>query len=335
MKLDARRIAACLRDPGEFRAILLYGEDAGLIRERSNQVTKSVAGTLDDPFRVAVLEQNEHSRLAEEATALSLTGGTRVVRVRDAGDGITAAVGTLLDGKKSSLLVIEAPDLTSRSKLRALAEKRSDMAAIACYAEEGAVLATTIREQLAADKVTIAPDALTWLTTVLGADRAATRSEINKLALYAGESGSVALEDAEAVIGDAANLEVDDALYAATEGDPAATDRAINLAIAEGAVGVQIVRMALTHLQKLLRAKLAMQNGASAEEAMRSLRPPIFFRRTGSFSRALGRFSVEALIATSNRMLELELACKTTGSRDDTLGRYAMIVILRAARNRS
>jgi len=335
MKLDARRVAACLRDPGEFRAILLYGEDAGLIRERSDQVTKAVAGTLDDPFRVAVLEQPEHNRLAEEATALSLTGGTRVVRVRDAGDTITAPLGALLDGKKSSLLVIEAPDLTPRSKLRALAEKRPDIATIACYSEDGATLVATIREQLAADKVTIAPEALTWLTTVLGADRAGTRSEVNKLALYAGKGGSISLEDAEAAIGDTANLEVEDALYAATEGDPAATDRAINLAIAEGAAGVQIIRMALTHLQKLLRAKLMIQNGAMAEEAMRSLRPPIFFRRTSSFSRALSRFSVDALIATSNKMLELELACKTTGSRDDTLGRYAMIVILRAARGRT
>ena len=335
MKLDNRRIAAVLRDPGEFRALVLYGEDAGLIRERADQVTKAVVGSLDDPFRLSVLEPAEHARLAEEATALSLTGGARVVRVRETGDGLVAALTALLDAKKSSLLVIEAPDITSRSKLRALAEKRPDMAAIPCYAEDGATLAGTIRDILNADKITIVPEALTYLTTVLGADRIATRSEINKLALFAGQGGAVSLEDAETTIGDAANLGVEDALYAATEGDPAATDRAINLAISEGAVGVQIIRVALSHLQKLLRAKIAMQNGASSEEAMRSMRPPIFFRRTGSFAKALGRFSVDSLVATSNKLLELELACKTTGSRDETLGRYAMIVILRAARSRN
>ena len=334
MKLDARRAAAVLRDPGEFRAILLYGEDVGLIRERGDQLTRAIIGSLDDPFRLSVLEQAEHNRLAEEATAMSLTGGTRLVRVRDAGDALTNPLGVLLDGKKSSLLVIEAPDLNSRSKLRALAEKRADMAAIACYPEDGATLAATIREQLAADKITLAPEALTWLTNVLGADRAATRSEINKLALYVGAGGQVTLEDAEAAIGDQANLSVEDAIYAATSGDAAATDRAINLAIAEGAVGVQIIRASLIHLQKMMRVKSQIQNGSSTEEAMRSLRPPIFFRRAPAFTRAVGQFSMNNLVATTNKLLELEIACKTTGSRDETLGRYAMIVILRAARTR-
>ncbi len=335
MKLDARRTAVVLRDPGEFRAVLLYGEDAGLIRERGDQITKSIIGSLDDPFRLAILEQAEHLRLSEEATALSLTGGTRVVRVRDGGDNLTIAIAQLLDAKKSSLLVIEAPDLNSRSKLRALAEKRPDMAAIACYSEDGATLATTIREQLKLDRITISPEALTWLTNVLGADRAATRSEINKLALYVGQENNVNLEDAEAAIGDTANLSVEDAIYAATSGDPVATDRAINLAIAEGAVGVQIIRASLSHLQKMLRTKIIIQNGSSIEDAMRSLRPPIFFRRTSAFARAVNLFSMDNLIATANKLLELEIGCKTTGSRDETLGRYAMIVILRVARNRN
>jgi len=34
VKLDARRVEAFLRDPGAVRAVLLHGEDAGLIRER-------------------------------------------------------------------------------------------------------------------------------------------------------------------------------------------------------------------------------------------------------------------------------------------------------------
>ena len=333
MKIDARRTAAVLRDPGEFRAILLYGEDTGLIRERGDQITKSIVGSLDDPFRLAVLEQAEHVRLSEEATALSLTGGTRVVRVRDGGDHLTITVTNLLDAQKSSLLVIEAPDLNSRSKLRALAEKRSDMAAIACYGEDGPALAATIREQLATDKITIASEALTWLTNVLGADRAATRSEINKLALYVGQGNSVSLEDAEAAIGDTANLSIEDAIYAATNGNPAAADRAINLAIAEGAVGVQIIRASLIHLQKMMRVKAMMQNGAATDDAIGSLRPPIFFRRKSAFASAVSRFSMHHLAATANKLLELEIGCKTTGSRDETLGRYAIIVILRAARS--
>jgi DNA polymerase-3 subunit delta len=57
--------------------ILLHGEDTGLIRERALQATHRLAGTLDDPFRIALLDRETHNRLEEEATALSLMGGRR------------------------------------------------------------------------------------------------------------------------------------------------------------------------------------------------------------------------------------------------------------------
>ena len=53
MKLDARRLAGFLRDPGACRIVLLHGEDVGLIRERAEALTRAVAGGLDDPFRVS------------------------------------------------------------------------------------------------------------------------------------------------------------------------------------------------------------------------------------------------------------------------------------------
>ncbi|HJS87316.1 MAG TPA: DNA polymerase III subunit delta, partial [Acetobacteraceae bacterium] len=84
MKLDSRRIPAFLRDPGNIRVVLLYGEDVGMIRERAEALTRAVAGGLDDPFRVAELARDEVDRLEVEAASLSLTGGRRVVRVREA-----------------------------------------------------------------------------------------------------------------------------------------------------------------------------------------------------------------------------------------------------------
>ena len=87
--------------------------------------------------------------------------------------------------------------------------------------------------------VTIDRDALSWLSAQLGADRAATRPELEKLALYAGPGGRVDLDAAMACVGDLSGLSLDDALFAATAGDVAMTDRALELAIAEGAAPVR------------------------------------------------------------------------------------------------
>src|SRR5947209_11687995 len=93
MRLAPARIAAFLQRPDpEIRAVLLYGPDEGLVRERAEAVARSVCSDLKDPFRVADLTgaglAADPARLADEAAQLSLIGGRRIVRVRGAGDAL-------------------------------------------------------------------------------------------------------------------------------------------------------------------------------------------------------------------------------------------------------
>jgi DNA polymerase III subunit delta len=325
MKLDGRRIEAFLNDPGAVRVVLLHGEDVGLIRERAARLVRAVAGSTDDPFRVVELERDEFARIPDELASLSLTGGRRVIRVRDAGDTATAHVQTALAGKGTGLLVLEAAGLASRAKLRALVEKANDTAAIACYPLEGRALEQTIRSTLAEFDVTVDNDALTWLAGQLGADQAVTQSEIEKLAIYAGQGGAVDIVAARVCVGDLAGLSLDDALFAATSGDVPGADRALELAMAEGAAPVGVLRAALMHLQRLQRARAGMEGGASASEAAKAARPPVFFRREGAFVQALGIWSMAALDQACVRVWETERGCKRTGAPAETLCRNAII----------
>lgn len=320
MKVEARSIPGFLKNPGSCRVVLLHGEDVGLIRARADAIAAAVLGEGDDPFRLAWLEPDAHDRLVEEASSLALTGGRRVVRVRDAGDKLTDGVKQALDGNGQALLILEAPGLTSRSKLRALVEKAPDAAAIACYPEEGRSLQGTIRQVLAERGLGIEAEALDYLTGQLGADQAQTRQELEKLALYVGEVKRVDLAAAEACVGEAASLSLEDALFAATSGDRAGADRALRVAMAEGATAIGIIRAALMHLQRLHRARLAMARGASAPQAAKEVRPPVFFRRLPDFTRALSGWSVEGLERAMNALLAAELACKRTGAPAELIG---------------
>ena len=332
MKIDARRIGAFLKDPGACRVVLLHGEDAGLIRGRAEALVRAVAGSLDDPFLVADLNRETIDRLAEEASALSMTGGRRVVRLREATDAAVERVGAVLAGNTTAFLVIEAPGLASKAKLRTLVEGAAGGATIACYPEEGRDLEQTIKAVLAEANVTIDGDAMAWLGGQLGADRASTRLEVEKLAMYAGPGGRVDLDAAMQCVGDMAGLSLDDALFAATAGDIATADRALELALAEGATAVGVIRGGMMHLQRLHRVRLAMaETGASATDAVRSARPPVFFRRQGAFTRALGLWPPEALAGALAYLSDAERACKRTGAPDEVLCRNAVLTLARRA----
>lgn len=325
MKLAPAQLPAFLRNPRDCRVVLLFGDDAGMVRERAETLVRAVAGSLDDPFRVSELAREDIRRLADEAAAQSLMGGRRVVRVREATDAAAEPVQALLKGGAPALVVLEGAALPARSRLRTLLEAAPDGVAIGCYPEEGRALEETIRGTLREAGVGIDPDALSWLGRHLGADRASTRAELEKLSLYVGPGGRVTLEAAAACVGDLAGLSLEDALFAATTGDAGTTDRALETALAEGAAPVQVIRAALLHLQRLHRARLAMEErGLSAAEAVRTVRPPVFWQRAGAFSRALSLWPASTLMAAMAALAEAERGCKRTGWPDQAICRHAI-----------
>ena len=101
MKVAPRDLGRFLKTAeASVAAVLFYGPDQGLVRERAIELITRLAGDVRDPFRVAELTpaqlKEDPVRLADEAAALSLTGGRRVLRLREAGDGLTQALSELL-----------------------------------------------------------------------------------------------------------------------------------------------------------------------------------------------------------------------------------------------
>ncbi len=338
MKLASSRIAAFLQRPDpEIRAVLLYGPDEGLVRERAGIVARSVCPDLKDPFRVADLSAAalaaDPARLVDEAAQLSFTGGRRVVRVRGAVDALAKLFAEFLaTASDDALTIAEAGDLSQRSALRRAFEAAPAGAAIACYPDTPRDLAAVIRETLAAHRVTASRDAGQFLVEHLGSDRQLTRSELEKLALYAGDGGRVELEDARLSISDSAALELDDAVMAAAEGDAARVERVLGRVLQEGELPVSIVRALLRHLQRLHVLAARVAAGTPIDAAIRAARPPIFFKQEDSFRRQLGLWSEARLRPQLDRIARAELDIKTTGYPAETICREAMLRVAQEAR---
>ena len=329
MKLDARRIPSFLREPGAARIVLLHGDDEGMVRHRANMLTQAVTGQRDDPFRVAWLSREDHPRLMEEATAIAMIGGRRVIRVRDAGDGLMGAVKQVAETAGDSLVVLEAGALPGRSKLRAFVEGLPTGASIACYPEEGKALQEAIEGGLTAAGVRLDADALRWLGEHLGSDRGSTRGEVEKLILYAGPDRRLDLGAVRACVGDLAAASFDDAVFAALAGDVTQTDVSIERTLAEGMAPVAVARGVLAHLGKLHLARGHMSAGMSAADATRALRPPVFFKRVASFSQALMLWGPRRLAQAMDEVRRVELACKQTGALDGLLIRRMLLGLAR------
>ena len=319
--------------PDEIRAILIYGPDLGLVRERAEAVTIAIAGSLSDPFKVLEFTpstlKDQPSRLTDEACTMSMVGGRRVVRLRDATDSVAkAATDTLAATEQlaeGALVIIEAGDLSPRSKLRGLFEKTDGAAVIACYMDEGTGLDGLVRKSLADAELQAAGDVVSWIAGNLGSDRIVSRMELEKLTLYAAGKSEVTLEDAQAVIGDAAAVTLEDVVYAATGGNLKGLTLALARARFEGVASIVILRAASRHLSRLEETVATMTDGTDADSAMKSLRPPVFFKQQRDFRNQLQRWRPQTLRRARAELIQAEIDCKSTGMPDEAVCERALM----------
>ena len=313
---EADRIAT--NPPKGLAAALLYGPDQGLARERGETLAKTVVDDLSDPFRVADLDEqtlsNDPARLSDEVASISMLGGRRVVRIRSASNGLAKLFEAFLDNPVGdALVVVEAGDLAKGSALRNVFEKADNAAAIPCYGDTASSLGDVVREALKAEGLSITPDALEDAVSRLGSDRGVTRRELEKLALYARGSARVTLDDVQAAMGDEAEVRVEEACDAAGLGDLVRLDLALERLWTADISAVAVVRLAMTHFQRLLAVRAESQRGEPVDGAFRKLRPPLHFSRATAFKTQLQKWNETKLGDALDLLLETEALCKTTG----------------------
>lgn len=347
MKIRAGNAESFVRAPDPAaRVVLVYGPDDGLVRERADRLVAGAIEMPDDPFLVAELTGEavaaDPAILADEAAAIPLTGGRRAVRVRDASppspgaaDKVAKAVAAFLEAPMGdALVVLQAGNLPPRAALRRLAEEAANAAALPCYADDVQAIDRLVDDVLGVDDVTATPEARAFLAGNLGSDRAISRSELEKLAIYAGPGGRVELADAIACVGDSALRSLDGVVLAAADGDRAELDRELTVSLQEDATPVSVLRAMARHMMRLHWTRGRIEAGARGRQALQGLQPPVFFMHQDRFLRQAERWSSEATARALALLLEAERQCKTTGTPAESICGRTLLQIATLARRR-
>jgi DNA polymerase-3 subunit delta len=319
--------------------ILLYGADAGLVRERADALMKSAVDDPNDPFSLVRMDGDdlaaEPSRLVEEAMTVPLFGGRRAIRVRAGSKNFSSGVDTLADSDiKDCRIVIEAGELRPESPLRKVCEKARTAVAIACYPDTERDLAKLIDEELRVSNLRMAPDARATLMSLLGGDRQASRNELRKLTLYAHGTGEVTLDDVMAVVADASELKIDPIVDGAFAGNPAAVEVEFNKAMIAGTYPGMIMMAAQRQAALLHKASLLVEAGSSASAAVESGFPRLHFSRKGTVEAALRNFSAQRLVNIIDQLAVAALDVRKQNALGAVIAQRALMSIAVNARRR-
>lgn len=338
--LRGKDIDAFLARPDAGRPIiLLYGADAGLVRERADALVKSAVDDPSDPFSMVRMDGDdlaaEPSRLVEEAMTVPLFGGRRAIRVRAGGKNFASGIDVLADSPlKDCRIVIEAGELRPESPLRKACERAKTAVAIACYPDGERDLARLIDEELRLSNLRIAPDARASLTALLGGDRQASRNELRKLVLYAHGQGEVTLDDVMAVVSDASELKLDPIVDGAFAGNATLVETEFTKAMVAGTYPGMIISAAQRQAALLHKASLAVEEGQPPSMVVENGFPRLHFSRKGAVENALRNFTPARLTTIIDQLAVAALETRKQATLGAAIAQRVLLSIAVNARRR-
>jgi DNA polymerase-3 subunit delta len=297
------------------------GERAGTLARRlaeahGGEVLRLDDGDLDeDPDRISV-----------ELLTAPMFGGRKIVRAATGKRVNAVALKPLVEaGGLEGFLIVEGGNLRPDDALRTLFETAVGAAAVGCYPDEARDLEGMIGEVLAAARMQIAPDARKLLVARLGADRALSRAEVEKLTLYARGKARIEEADVEAAVGDAAETALDRVVMAAASGRTAEAIRECERCVTGGESAQSVILALQRHFLRLHRLRSGHDAGRSIEDLMRALKPSPSFRQKAAIEQQARAWPLAGLNAALARIGTAAKAARLSGALEDTLAENLLL----------
>jgi DNA polymerase-3 subunit delta len=308
------------------RAALLYGPNESFAREAAEKLAAWALGKSDDPYAITKLGEDEikrdSARLADALAAQSLLGGPTIVWARISGksadEAILDALASIERGEPSGFLIVEAGDIGGAGEIVKKFGAASNAAVIAFYEETDAERATFAKSLAKELGLSFDRDAEDFFLSALPADRGLARQEIEKLALFAHNlSRALNLEDLEALMAAEAESALDAASLAAAQGKAALAVE--SLARIDALSGVSALRALLRRLHQLRDARVMIDQGASPEDAVAKLRPPVFWKERDAVASQARLWTAKKLNAAYDVLWTAEMRSKTADAPQELI----------------
>jgi DNA polymerase-3 subunit delta len=338
--LKAGQVDAFVARPDRARpVVLVFGPDAGLVRERAEALINGAVDDPRDPFALARLAGDELAaepmRLVEEANTIPMFGGRRAVWVKAGSRNFVPAVEALVAAALPDCrVVIEAGDLKRNAPLRVLCERAVNAVALPCYADGDRDIQRLIDDEMREAALTITPDARAALVPLLGGDRLASRSEVRKLALYARGRERVELDDVIAVVTDASTLALDTLIDAAFAGRTGDVEVQFNKARTAGTSPASIISAGLRLTSTLHKARLAIEEGKSITATLDTMVPPVHFSRKALVEIALKSWTAARLERAMMQFADASFEGRRMADLADTIAQRVLLSLAVTARRK-
>ncbi|MEO6361408.1 MAG: DNA polymerase III subunit delta [Sphingomicrobium sp.] len=310
MKIARGAVARALDRPDPaVRFYLFHGSDEGQSRSHAQRLLATLAATRF-PLSGPALK-SDPALLSDEASAMSLFGGPRLIWIEPAGDEIVTGVEALLEAPApESPTVAIAGALRKTSALLKLAEGSSKCLSYVSYVPEGQDAERMVSEVGRTFGLKVERSVAARVAESCANDQAIVRQELGKLALYldaAPENPRELDHDAIDAVGadmpEGDFLRIADLALAGRVGEVASE---LQRLMTSGDEAVPILRSLQRRILMLAPARARVERGESAAAVMTAIERGLFFKDKSLVGRLLQQWNAQGLARAFDRAGKLE-----------------------------
>ncbi len=328
--------AALDRPDPKVRLYLFYGHDEAQSRALAMRLLKGFGA---ERFVVAAsAAKADPALIADEAGAMSLFGGKRVIWIEPAGDEIADAAQALLEAAASeSPAIAIAGALRKTSALVKLADGHPLALSHIAYVPEGRDAEAMINELARAEGLRLADGVAGRIAGAAGNDRAIAGQELAKLALYLDAAPDRprpldhdALDAVGAAMPEGNFLRLADMALA---GDLNGLGDSLSALSPKGAEAVPVLRSLQRRLIMLAPLRARVEAGQSPDAVMTSMGNALFWKDKPLVGQMLKLWDAAGLTRVADRAgrLERELMFSAV-PKSEALGEELVAIAIQARR---
>ena len=319
-------------DPA-IRLYLFHGPDEAGSRALAARLLAALQA--EKVALAAATLKSDPAVLADEAGAISLFGGKRLLWIEPAGNEILAAVEALLAAPATeSAAVAIAGALTKSSALLKLCEAHPAVLAHVSYVPEGRDADRMVTEIARREGLRLRPSTASRIAAAAGNDQAVAAQELAKFALFLGATAANPKELDEDVVdllgADSSESQVGRPGDLALSGDLSRLAEELERLAGSGIEAIPAVRALQRRLLQLASLRARIEAGQSPDAVMTSL----FWRDKPLFQKLLARWSSERLALALDRVAQLEKQLMLSPVPDGAAFGEELMQIARAANAR-
>ena len=294
--------------------ILFYGENLGLKKDFKNKIKKRYE---DCDFMNTDQEEilKNQNNFFNEINNLSLFNKEKIYFIEQTSDKLLDILEEVLEKKSNQKIVLFSDVLDKKSKIRSFFEKSTKCGAVPCYADNELTIKKIITNALK-DFDGLSPNNVNLILENSNLDRIKLNNELEKIIIYFQDKKIVTskLETLlDLKVNDNFNILKDEALL----GNKLKTNKLLSDTIIESEKNIFYLSSINLRLNKLKEAITASRS-LNLEDAISSLRPPIFWKDKANFTIQAKKWNSDKIKNILNKTYSLEIKIKSnsTANRD-------------------